>query len=92
MNRTQALGTLRRITDGIDRTESDERPGWWETSTGAGFGAEVLDQLVDLVADLTPEPTDVQVRAANLRKALDEELGRKTPEDIERIADGEPGA
>lgn len=31
------------ILDGIDRTEIDD--GWWETSHGAAFGAEILRKI-----------------------------------------------
>jgi hypothetical protein len=33
---------LEQILDGIDRQETDDPPGWWETSTGAKFGQERL--------------------------------------------------
>jgi len=53
MTRAEALARLAEITDGIDRDELDRPPGWWETSTGAEAGAEVLADLVALVTDLT---------------------------------------
>lgn len=36
---------LHTIVGGIDRTECDDDAGWWPTSTGAAFGARVLDEL-----------------------------------------------
>ena len=47
------LERLRRIVRGIDKTETESDEGWWETSTGAEFGADVLDELEKLVDDLT---------------------------------------
>jgi hypothetical protein len=46
MDKQQLLDKLWQILDGIDRTETD-RDGWWETSTGATFGAGVLRQIED---------------------------------------------
>ena len=31
-----------RMLKGIDETEVDSPDGWWETSTGAAFGASIL--------------------------------------------------
>ncbi len=39
MNEREAMQHLAQIIDGIDRDESETPPGWWETSTGAAFGA-----------------------------------------------------
>ncbi|MCD4535660.1 hypothetical protein LRP67_16325 [Nocardioides sp. cx-169] len=43
---TTAGGTLgevlAEVLRGIDQTEADGSGGWWEVSTGAGFGAERL--------------------------------------------------
>jgi hypothetical protein len=37
------------ITVGIDKTEGDTEHGWWETSSGAEFGADVKGQLEHLL-------------------------------------------
>ena len=52
MKQTEALQRLREIVDGIDRDEMHD-DGWWETSTGAEFGAQRLKLLEELVSDLT---------------------------------------
>ncbi len=39
-----------RILEGIDRTEDDEY-GWWETTTGARFGAARLEELLALFSE-----------------------------------------
>jgi hypothetical protein len=36
---------LERILDGIDRQETDDKGGWWETSVGAEFGKQKLKEL-----------------------------------------------
>lgn len=37
--------TLDEILDGIDRDEGDYDKGWWETSTGAEFGARKKQEI-----------------------------------------------
>lgn len=55
-----------KLLEGIDLCDSDyPGGGWWETSTGAEYGARVLKQIVSLLADkrcdqyLTPKLTCV---------------------------------
>lgn len=38
-------GWLHDILHGIDTNECEDDHGWWETSTGAAFGARKLDEL-----------------------------------------------
>lgn len=33
------------LLSGIDQTETDAPGGWWETSTGAKFGARILEAI-----------------------------------------------
>lgn len=47
MDKQQILDKIRAILSGIDRTETEG--GWWETSTGAAFGADVLQQIETLL-------------------------------------------
>lgn len=47
------LARLHEIVHGIDRDEVESADGWWETSTGAEFGARKLAELEALVRDLT---------------------------------------
>jgi len=46
---------LRRILSGIDKTETDSDDGWWETSTGAEFGARKLQEVLTAASPHTPE-------------------------------------
>ena len=46
---------IKDILKGIDQTEIESSDGWWETSTGAKFGAEALKQILELLAQ-TQEP------------------------------------
>ena len=39
---------LHEILKGIDKCETTDSDGWWETSTGAKFGADMLKQVVNL--------------------------------------------
>lgn len=55
-DRIDAIERLHQITNGIDQEELSAPGGWWETSTGAAFGADVLRQLEGLITDLlSPE-------------------------------------
>lgn len=40
---------LEQIVDGIDKTEIEYENGWWETSTGAEFGAKKKQELQALI-------------------------------------------
>ena len=33
------------LLNGIDKTENESIDGWWETSTGAEFGANIITQI-----------------------------------------------
>jgi hypothetical protein len=44
------LKDVRQILAGIDQTETDSDIGWWETSTGAEFGAEKLRKIEELLS------------------------------------------
>lgn len=52
----KALDQLRVIVRGIDADECDDEEGWWETSTGAKFGAQKLAELEALVCSLINHP------------------------------------
>lgn len=52
-SRLDALARLREILAGIDQDGIDAEGGWWETSTGAEFGAARLAELEELIRDLT---------------------------------------
>ena len=49
---------IKELLKGIDKT--DDIGGWWETPTGAKFGAEKLKKLLAIVEN-TPTPADVPV-------------------------------
>ena len=44
---------LNEILKGIDKDQCDSSDGWWETSSGAEFGAKKLKEVQDLVKKLT---------------------------------------
>jgi hypothetical protein len=37
------------ILKGIDEQETDSPDGWWETSTGANFGEQKLQQVLKIL-------------------------------------------
>ena len=45
----EANGELNDVVRGIDTTEVDDDRGWWETSVGAEFGAEVKKKLESFI-------------------------------------------
>jgi hypothetical protein len=53
MDRDEAIARLREILNGIDKDECESESGWWETSTGAEFGAERLMLVEDLIITIT---------------------------------------
>ncbi len=40
------IDEIKEILKGIDEQETDTEDGWWETSTGAEFGARKLKELI----------------------------------------------
>lgn len=46
-----AVERIKEILKGIDETETESIQGWWETSTGAKFGAEKLSAILKLFGE-----------------------------------------
>lgn len=42
------LDRLKKIMEGIDKTETESLKGWWSNSNGAKFGSNILVQIEDL--------------------------------------------
>jgi hypothetical protein len=49
MSSYELIEEIKELLKGIDETETQSNEGWWETSTGADFGAEKLKELIALV-------------------------------------------
>lgn len=49
--------SITMLLHGIDRTQTDSPDGWWETSTGAEFGAGILKAINARGVD-KPQSTD----------------------------------
>jgi hypothetical protein len=49
----EPIARLRNIVRGIDADEVESPEGWWETSTGAEFGAGKLHELEELIRSLS---------------------------------------
>ena len=43
------IENIKELLKGIDQTENESDDGWWETSTGAEFGRDKLNMLIELV-------------------------------------------
>ena len=50
------IEVIKDILTGIDQTGIESSDGWWETSTGAKFGAEKLKQIEEALAQPKQEP------------------------------------
>jgi len=53
----ELLSKIDALLDGIDRDESHDDGGWWETSEGADFGAAKLRELKELVSSYVRSAT-----------------------------------
>ena len=40
---------IKKILEGIDQEETESDKGYWETSTGAKFGAKKLEEIKKLI-------------------------------------------
>ena len=40
-----AVNDVRQILNGIDKQETEDRSGWWDTSVGCAFGAAKLAEI-----------------------------------------------
>lgn len=52
MSSVDLIEQIKELLKGIDETEIDSIDGWWETSDGAKFGTEKLNELLTLVRKL----------------------------------------
>jgi len=51
MDKTKLIEKIKEILSGIDETEIDSDAGWWETSTGAEFGFNKLEDVIVAIED-----------------------------------------
>ena len=49
MTANEMIAAIERILRGIDKTETEDVDGWWETSKGAEFGAQKLREIRELI-------------------------------------------
>jgi hypothetical protein len=45
VKKSAVLAEIEKLLIGIDTTETTNESGWWETSVGAEFGAEILGKI-----------------------------------------------
>lgn len=55
---SELLTKIKTILHGIDSKETSHPDGWWETSSGAEFGAETLRKIEELLEEPESEPID----------------------------------
>ncbi len=58
----KAIAQIRKSLEGIDRQETDDNAGWWETSVGADFGSGRLKEVLSIVSALTMPDTQTDTR------------------------------
>ena len=62
------MNEILKILEGIDKTEAESNNGWWETSIGAQFGDEKLNDIIFCFDELKAQRDE-------LLEALEESLG-----------------
>lgn len=45
----ESLEKIEQILVGIDKDDFEFAGGWWETSTGAEFGAKIKSEIIDFI-------------------------------------------
>lgn len=50
MSKQKLIEEFRGIVKGIDKDEIESDCGWWETSTGADFGKQKIDELESFIS------------------------------------------
>lgn len=68
MNQEEREKRFDEIIDGIDKTDSEQVNGWWETSTGAKFGAEKKEEIKAFIQ------SEIDLALANRNKELVEKI------------------
>lgn len=53
------MNELLKILEGIDKTEAESGDGWWETSIGAQFGAEKLNDIIFCFGELKAQKDEL---------------------------------
>lgn len=46
------MKTIEQILEGIDKCEVDDDSGWWETDSGAAFGAQKKQEILAYIEKL----------------------------------------
>ena len=87
------IDKINEILKGIDKDQCSSDDGWWETSSGAEFGAKKLKEVQELVKKLTLTDVGcslfdkefikiVKTRLEDYEIANDHKLQKKTSVDI----------
>ncbi len=51
MDKAKLIKRVKEILSGIDELQSESDTGWWETSTGAEFGLNKLEDVIIAIED-----------------------------------------
>ena len=51
MDKQELIEKVKEILKGIDEVQSESEDGWWETSVGAEFGFNKLEDLLVAIED-----------------------------------------
>lgn len=80
------INKIKEILYGIDLTEIESDKGWWETSTGASFGAQKLYDIISLILiDQSLNIRDVKHVNNNEYKMITLKLSNKQIEDFKKL-------
>lgn len=66
---------LSTILRGIDKDNTDNKEGWWETSTGVEFGSKKLQEIKSFISNLIAQTKEEAYQEGREDEALDSTEG-----------------
>ena len=65
------MNEILKILEGIDKTEAESNNGWWETSIGAQFGDEKLNDIIFCFDELKAQRDELLEALIDCRRTLE---------------------
>ena len=65
------MNEILKILEGIDKTEAESDNGWWETSIGAQFGDEKLNDIIFCFDELKAQRDELLEALIDCRRTLE---------------------
>lgn len=88
--KAQWEGRLDAILDGLDKDECEYKHGWWETSTGAEFGAKKKEEIKSFISKTHTELLTTLKEGVKLmrRESILDNNNLSIVEDTSKVLDG----